>query len=64
MIRTLPSAQYGAPCFYRVFETTLRYLGGFLGTYDLAKALHGRDEPRSIEKATEVADMHDEGGMG
>lgn len=40
-----------------MFETTIRYLGGFLGTYDLAKELYERDEPRLIEKAKEVADM-------
>jgi hypothetical protein len=32
-------------------------MGGFLGAYDLAKALDSRDEPRLIEKAKEVADM-------
>lgn len=34
-----------------VFETTIRYLGGFLGAYDLSK------DKKLLQKATEVADM-------
>ncbi|EOD45039.1 putative glycosyl hydrolase family 47 protein [Neofusicoccum parvum UCRNP2] len=34
-----------------VFETTIRYLGGFLGAYDLS------GDKRLLEKAVEVADM-------
>ena len=38
-----------------VFETTIRYLGGFLGAYDLT---HGEEEfPILLEKAVEIADF-------
>lgn len=36
-----------------VFETTIRYLGGFLGAYDIS----GQKYPRLLEKATEVAEL-------
>ncbi len=36
-----------------VFETTIRYLGGFLGAYDLT----GGSYPVLLQKATEVGDM-------
>lgn len=36
-----------------VFETTIRYLGGFLGAYDLSEGKY----PVLLEKATEVGDM-------
>ena len=36
-----------------VFETTIRYLGGFLGAYDLT----GREYPILLEKAVEVGDL-------
>lgn len=39
------------------YLNTIRYLGGFLSTYDLTNALYNCDEPRLIEKAKEVADM-------
>lgn len=38
-----------------VFETTIRYLGGFLGAYDLT---HGEEEfPVLLQKAVDVADF-------
>ena len=38
-----------------VFETTIRYLGGFLGAYDLS---HGHEEyPILLQKAVEVGDL-------
>ena len=36
-----------------VFETTIRYLGGFLSAYDLS----GNEFPILIQKATELGDM-------
>ncbi len=36
-----------------VFETTIRYLGGFLGAYDLTNGTY----PVLLQKATEVADL-------
>lgn len=43
-------ADYSA--YYSVFETTIRYLGGFLSAYDLS----GQKFPILLEKAKEVAD--------
>lgn len=39
--------------FLNVFETTIRYLGGFLGAYDLSKGSY----PVLLQKATEVRDL-------
>ena len=39
--------------FLNVFETTIRYLGGFLGAYDLT----GSSYPVLLQKATEVGDL-------
>ncbi|GES59441.1 glycosyl hydrolase family 47 protein [Aspergillus terreus] len=36
-----------------IFETTIRYLGGFLGAYDLTNGTY----PILLKKATEIADM-------
>ena len=36
-----------------VFETTIRYLGGFLGAYDISHQQY----PKLLEKATEVGDL-------
>lgn len=36
-----------------IFETTIRYIGGFLGAYDLTNGQY----PILLRKATEVADM-------
>ncbi|KAL4888023.1 1, 2-alpha-mannosidase [Aspergillus ambiguus] len=36
-----------------IFETTIRYLGGFLGAYDLTNGTY----PVLLKKATEIADM-------
>lgn len=36
-----------------VFETTIRYLGGFLGAYDISSQKY----PQLLQKATELGDM-------
>lgn len=38
--------------YYSVFETTIRYVGGFLSAYELS----GQKYPILVEKAKEVAD--------
>lgn len=39
--------------FLNIFETTIRYLGGFLGAYDLSEGSY----PVLLPKGTEVGDL-------